>query len=175
MNGYEGMCMSRGKFLKPWQVTDKIIEWIFSQFTFNILWVTLTQKIITHRLSKIHEWFWGDVYSWIFETLWVIIFWVRVTHKMLNVNWEKIHSIILSVTCHGLRNFPLLIHIPSKPWAGESFLSHDKWEIKLLSEFFSKFTFNILWVTLTQKIITHRVSTIHDWFYWDVCQSGEVS
>ena len=24
---------------------------------------------------------------------------------MLNVNWEKIHSIILSVTCHGLRNF----------------------------------------------------------------------
>ena len=34
---------------------------------------------------------------------------------MLNVNWEKIHSIILSVTCHGLRNFPLLIHIPSKP------------------------------------------------------------
>ena len=49
---------------------------------------------------------------WIFKTLWVIIFWVRVTHKMLNVNWEKIHSIILSVTCHGLRNFPLLIHIP---------------------------------------------------------------
>ena len=42
---------------------------------------------------------------WISETLWVIIFWVRVTHKMLNVNWEKIHSIILSVTCHGLRNF----------------------------------------------------------------------
>ena len=24
---------------------------------------------------------------------------------MLNVNWEKIHSIILSVTCYGLRNF----------------------------------------------------------------------
>ena len=24
---------------------------------------------------------------------------------MLNVNWEKIHSIILSVTCDGLRNF----------------------------------------------------------------------
>ena len=29
MNGFEGMCMSRGKFLKPWQVRDKIIEWIF--------------------------------------------------------------------------------------------------------------------------------------------------
>ena len=43
-------------------------------------------------------------------------FWVRVTHKMLNVNWEKIHSIILSVTCHGFRNFPPLIHIPSYPF-----------------------------------------------------------
>ena len=35
---------------------------------------------------------------------------------MLNVNCIKIHSIILSVTCHGLRNFPPLIHIPSKPF-----------------------------------------------------------
>ena len=34
---------------------------------------------------------------------------------MLNVNWEKIHSLILSVTCHGLRNFPPLIHIPLYP------------------------------------------------------------
>ena len=25
MNGYEGMCMSGGKFLKEWQVKDKII------------------------------------------------------------------------------------------------------------------------------------------------------
>ena len=44
MNGYEGMCMSGGKFLKPWQVTDKISEWIFMQATFNILRVTQTQK-----------------------------------------------------------------------------------------------------------------------------------
>ena len=29
MNGYEGMCMNGGKFLKPWQVTDKIIDLIF--------------------------------------------------------------------------------------------------------------------------------------------------
>ena len=33
---------------------------------------------------------------------------------MLNVNWEKIHSIILSVTCHGLRNFPLTHTHPLK-------------------------------------------------------------
>ena len=63
-NGFEGMCMSGGKFLKSWQVTDKIIEWIFMQFTFTILWVTLTQKIITDRVSKIHKWSWGDVYEW---------------------------------------------------------------------------------------------------------------
>ena len=35
---------------------------------------------------------------------------------MVNLNWEKIHSIILFVTCHGLRNFPLLIHIPLYPF-----------------------------------------------------------
>ena len=56
--------MSQGKFLKPWQVTDKIIEWIVMQVTFNILWVTQTQKIIAHRLSKIDVWIWGDVYEW---------------------------------------------------------------------------------------------------------------
>ena len=55
--------MSGGKFLKPWQVTHKIIEWIFMQVTFNFLRVTLTQKIITHRVSKIHEWIQGDVYK----------------------------------------------------------------------------------------------------------------
>ena len=26
MNGFEGMCMSRGKFLKPQQMRDKIFE-----------------------------------------------------------------------------------------------------------------------------------------------------
>ena len=56
--------MNRGKFLKPWQVTDKIIESIFFQFTFNLLWMTQTQEIINHRVSKIHEWIWGDVYEW---------------------------------------------------------------------------------------------------------------
>ena len=56
------------------------------------------------------------IHSWIFKILQVIIFWVRVPCKMLNLNWKKIHSIILFVTCHGLRNFPPLIHIPSYPF-----------------------------------------------------------
>ena len=34
---------------------------------------------------------------------------------MLNVNWEKIHSIILSLTCHGLRNFAPTHTHPLKP------------------------------------------------------------
>ena len=56
------------------------------------------------------------IHSWIFNSLQLIIFWVRVTCKMLNLNWKKIHSIILFVTCHGLRNFSLLIHIPLYPF-----------------------------------------------------------
>ena len=44
--------MIGGKFLKEWQVTDKIIESILSQFAFNHLWLTQTQKIITHRVLK---------------------------------------------------------------------------------------------------------------------------
>ena len=62
----------------------------------------------THPLKTSHE--------FLKPYVWVIIFWVRVTHKMLNVNWEKFHSIILSVTCHGLRYFPLLIHISLYPF-----------------------------------------------------------
>ena len=62
-NLYEGMCMSGTKFIKKWQVTDKIIEWIVFQFTFNLLWMTQTQKIITCRILKIHKWIWGDVYE----------------------------------------------------------------------------------------------------------------
>ena len=56
--------MSGGKFLKEWQVTDKIIEWIVFQFTFNLLQMTQTQKNNNlYRVSKIHKWIWGDVYE----------------------------------------------------------------------------------------------------------------
>ena len=44
MNGYEGMCMSGGESLKEWQVTDKVIECFFFQFTFNLLQMTQTQE-----------------------------------------------------------------------------------------------------------------------------------
>ena len=64
-----------------------------------------------HKLSP-HSYKSPHIHLWIFETLWVIIFWVRVTHKMLNVNGIKIYSVILSITCQGLINFPPLIQIP---------------------------------------------------------------
>ena len=48
--------MSGGKFLKESQVTDKITESFFFQFTFNLLQMTQTQKIIIHSVSKIHKW-----------------------------------------------------------------------------------------------------------------------
>ena len=69
--------MNRGKFLKPWQVTDKIIESTFFQFTFNLLWMTQTQEIINRRVSKIHEWIWGDVYDRKFLKEW------QVTDKII--------------------------------------------------------------------------------------------
>ena len=62
-NGYWGMCMIGGKFLKEWQVTDKVIEVFFTIHIF-ILQMTQTQGIITCRVLKIHEWIWGDVHEW---------------------------------------------------------------------------------------------------------------
>ena len=105
--------------------------WIFDTLSVIIFWVRVTHKklnvtyikilsvilsVTCHGLRNFPLLIHIPLYPFVnFETLWVIIIWVRVTHKMLNVNCEEIHSIILSVTCHGLRNFTLLIHIPSKP------------------------------------------------------------
>ena len=94
------------------RVTHKMlnVNWgknSLNNFISHLSWFQKLSPTHTHPLISIHE------FS---KHLQVIIFWVRVTHKMLNVNWEKIHSIILSVTCHGFRNFPLLIHIPSQPF-----------------------------------------------------------
>ena len=84
------------------------------------------------------------IHSWIFKTLWVIIFWVRVTCKMLNVNCIKTHSIIISVTCHGLRNFPLLKQIPSYPFVN-----------------FETLWFIIFWVRVTHKMFNVNCIKIH--------------
>ena len=80
------------------------------------------------------------IHSWIFKTLWVIIFWVRVTHKMLNVNCIKIHSIILSLTCHGLRNF-----------APDSYTSPQN----------HLWIFETLWVIIFWVRVTHKMLNVN--------------
>ena len=56
--------MSGRKLFKESQVTDKIVEWIFMQFTLNLSQVTPTLEIITCRVLKTQEWIQGDVYEW---------------------------------------------------------------------------------------------------------------
>ena len=106
--------------------------WIFETLWVIIFWVRITHKMLNVNWEKIHSIILSVTYHGLrnftplihipskpfvnFQTLWVIIFWVRVTCKKLNVYWEKIHSIILSVTCRGLRNCTPLIHIPSYPF-----------------------------------------------------------
>ena len=56
------------------------------------------------------------------------------------MNWKKYHSIILSVTCHGLRNFPSLIHMPSYPFV-------NFWNpIELLFFEFESFVKGWMWI-----------------------------
>ena len=86
--------------------------WIGKKFSLNnfishLSWLEKLSPAHTHSLKTFREFL---------KPYELLFFWVRVTHKILNVNWEKIHSIILSVTCHGFRNFPQLIHIPSYPF-----------------------------------------------------------
>ena len=117
----------------------------------------------THPLISIHEFF---------ITLQVIIFWVRVIHKMLNVNWEKIHSIILSLTCHGLRNFPLLItHAPCiHLWIFENLQVINFWvrvTCKMLNGYWEKIHSIILSVTCHglryfAPAHTHPLKTTHE-------------
>ena len=47
--------MSRQKFLKQWQVTDKIIESIFFPIYIQPFTNDSNSKIINRRVSKIHE------------------------------------------------------------------------------------------------------------------------
>ena len=102
---YELLFSELESLVKCWMWIGKKIHSIILSVTLS--WLKKLSPTHTHPLIYIREFL---------RPCELLFFWVRVTHKMLNVNWEKIHSIILSVTCHGLRNFPLLIHIPSKPF-----------------------------------------------------------
>ena len=57
------MCMGGGKFLKPWQVTDKIIEWIFFPIHIQHFMSDSNSENNNSQGFEIHEWIWGDVYE----------------------------------------------------------------------------------------------------------------
>ena len=78
-----------------------------NNFICHLSWFKKLSPTHTHPLKTICEF--SKPYELLFSELESLIkCWMWIA--------EKIHSIILSVTCHGLRNFPLLIHIPSKPF-----------------------------------------------------------
>ena len=66
-----------------------------NNFICHLSWLKKLSPTHTHPLKTSHE----------LSKPYELLFYELVTCKMLNVNCMKIHSIILSVTCHGLRNF----------------------------------------------------------------------
>ena len=82
------------------------IKILLSNFISHLSWLKKLSPTYTHPLVSIHEF--SKPYKLLFSDLESLIkCWMWIG--------KKIYSIILSVTCHGLRNFPPLIHIPSKP------------------------------------------------------------
>ena len=107
MDRYKAMCMSKGIFFFFWHRLMSLNVLLkfknsLNNFICHLSWLEKISPTHTHPLISICE----------FLKPYKLLYFKLVNRKMLNVNWEKIHSIILSVTCHGLRNFPLLIHIP---------------------------------------------------------------
>ena len=72
----------------------------------SLVMVKETSPTHTHPLISIHE----------ILKPYKLVFFELESLKVLNVNCIKMYSIILSVTCHGSRNFPPLIQIPSYPF-----------------------------------------------------------
>ena len=116
------------EFLKPYELL--FLE--FESFIKGKIWIVnkSLSNFICH-LSWLRKPSPTHIHSWIFKTLWVIMFWVWVIHKWLNANWENIDSLILSLTFHGLGNFPPIIHIPSYPFVNfQNPMSGVGWVIK---------------------------------------------
>ena len=105
------------EFLKPY-------DWLFLEFESFIkgwMWIgkNSLNNFICHLsfLKKLSPYSYTSPYPFVnLQNPMSYYFWVWVICKRLNVNWKIIHSIILSVTCHSLRNFPPLIHILSYPF-----------------------------------------------------------
>ena len=78
-----------------------------NNFIFHLSWFNKLSPTHTHPLKTICEF--SKPYELLFFELVLLVkswLWLGI----------KIHSIILSLSCHGLINFPPLIHIHSKPF-----------------------------------------------------------
>ena len=98
-----------------------------------------------------------------------LLFSELVTHKMLNVNCMKIHSVILSVTCHGLRNFasahthPLIsIHEFSKPY--KLLFSELESLIKLYKNLLNNFICHLSWLKKL-CLCSYTYPQNHSWIF----------
>ena len=128
------------EFLKPYEL-------LFLEFeSFINGWMWIGKKLLNdlsgtcHSLNNFLPLIHIPSYPFVnFQNLQVIISQVWVIHQKLNVNCIKIHSIILSVTCHGLTNFPPLIYIPLYPLVS----IHE----------FSKLQVIISWVGVIHKML----------------------
>ena len=78
--------MSWGKFLKKWQVRDKIIESNFIQFTFIFLQMTQTQKIIVGFLKFMNGYEGMCMSGRKFPMDW------QVTDKIIESNFSNLYS-----------------------------------------------------------------------------------
>ena len=110
----------------------KFIHEFSKPYELLIFWVRITHKMLNMTWQKnslnnfiFHLSWFEKLFPWLIhihskpfvnisKPYELLFFWVRVTCKKLIVNWIKIHSIILSFTCHGLRNFPLTHTDPLK-------------------------------------------------------------
>ena len=109
-----------------------------------------------------------------------LLFSELVTRKMLNVNCMKIHSVILSVTCHGLRNFasahthpPKTIHEFSKPY--KLLFSELESLVKLYKNLLNNFICHLSWLKklCLCSYTSPRVLKIHEWFWGDVYEQRQ--
>ena len=133
------------EFLKPYKL---IISWVWiirkrlnvnweknslNNFICHLSWLKKLSPTHTHPLISIHEFL--KPYNWLFlEFESFVKGWMWIG--------KKIHSIILSVTCHGLRNFPPLIHIPSYPFICKRLN---------VNEFLKPYKLIISWVWIIRK------------------------
>ena len=129
-----------------WQVK------LLSDFHILHLQMTQTQEIITHRVSKIHKWIYGDVYvrgkvlkEWqvkdkIIESIFSQF---AFNHLQMTQTQKIINSCGLEISQMDMR---------SCVWVRESFLSHDKWQIKLLGDlFYDSYLKFYEWLKLKKK------------------------